>query len=447
MAWGRRSVEPPEGWEDDVAGWLIHFDALDADERALLGEIIGDLLGRKRWEAARGFTLTDEMRLTIAAQAALLALGLDADCYHEVRAIIVHPTTRVLTGPRPGPAAGVVVDGPFPVIGQAHGRRGPVIIAWDAVRRDLRHPERGHNVVFHEFAHKLDMLDGIIDGTPPLADQATLDRWIAVCTAAYEALRRGEGGLLRGLRAGRTPASSSPSPPRSSSPSPSSSRPRSRTSTRCCPASTARTRRPASPGRPRAEPAGCAATRSGPMPRRSGPRHRTAVELRSPPRWSMSSTCKPASPSAVRPRSSRPGRRSRRCRGGIAVLLTPRTPRRRSANASVADIDATQERVRADDQHPSLAGRCVDVGTHAGLLSHVRARWISMPSSSRAVRASGIRFSQQMSVPMRPSSVSTPCSDEDRRPDPIPSHSPPVGISLQVPVQERSVGTDRGGRC
>ena len=197
MAWGRRSVEPPDGWEDDVAGWLVHFDALDADERVLLGEIIGELLNRKRWEAARGFTLTDEMRLTIAAQAALLALGLDADCYHEVRAVIVTPTTRVLTGPRPGPAAGVVVDGPFPVIGQAHGRRGPVIIAWDAVRRDLRDPHRGHNVVFHEFAHKLDMLDGYIDGTPPLADRATHERWVAVCTAAYDALRRGEGGILR----------------------------------------------------------------------------------------------------------------------------------------------------------------------------------------------------------------------------------------------------------
>jgi MtfA peptidase len=138
-------------------------------------------------------------------QAGLLALGLDPDCYHEVRAIIVHPTTRVLTGPRPGPARGVVVDGPFPVIGQAHGRRGPVIVAWDAVRRDLRRAEGGHNVVFHEFAHKLDMLDGILDGTPPQSDQATLDRWIAVCTAEYEALRAGEGGPLLRRYAGTNP--------------------------------------------------------------------------------------------------------------------------------------------------------------------------------------------------------------------------------------------------
>jgi Mlc titration factor MtfA (ptsG expression regulator) len=201
----RRSIDPPAGWEDEVAASLVHFDVLDDDERELLGVIIGELLGRKHWEAARGFDLTAEMRLTIAAQAALLALGLPTDCFREVKAIIVTPTTRVLTGPRPGPAAGVVVDGPFPVIGQAHGRRGPVIIAWDAVRRDLRRPHRGHNVVFHEFAHKLDMLDGYIDGTPPLADPATHQRWVAVCTAEYESLRAGEAGELLSPYAGTNP--------------------------------------------------------------------------------------------------------------------------------------------------------------------------------------------------------------------------------------------------
>jgi Mlc titration factor MtfA (ptsG expression regulator) len=205
VAWPRRSTEPPEGWEQLVAATLPHVDALDADEHEHLGRLIGDLLGRKRWEASRGFVLTEDMRLTIAAQAALLALGLDADCYHEVRAIIVHPTTRVVTGPRPGPAPGVVVDGPLAVIGQAHGRRGPVILAWDAVRRDLRRPAGGHNVVFHEFAHKLDMLDGTIDGTPPLPDQATLDRWIAVCTEEYHALRSGTGGPLLRPYAGTNP--------------------------------------------------------------------------------------------------------------------------------------------------------------------------------------------------------------------------------------------------
>jgi Mlc titration factor MtfA (ptsG expression regulator) len=57
-------------------------------------------------------------------------------------------------------------------------------------------------VVLHEFAHKLDMLDGMVDGTPPLLDGAARRRWIAVCTAEYDLLRAGEGGdLLRGYAA------------------------------------------------------------------------------------------------------------------------------------------------------------------------------------------------------------------------------------------------------
>ena len=125
-------------------------------------------------------------------------LGLGYDSYRGVRTIIVHPTTMTLTGERGGPIEGTVSDGPLPVLGVAH-YDGPVIIAWDSARAGARHPERGHNVVYHEFAHKLDMLDGVIDGTPPLARQEELDRWVAVCTAEYEALRDGtDDGFLDG---------------------------------------------------------------------------------------------------------------------------------------------------------------------------------------------------------------------------------------------------------
>jgi MtfA peptidase len=64
-----------------------------------------------------------------------------------------------------------------------------VILTWDAVRRSGRHPELGHNVVYHEFAHKLDMLDGAVDGVPPLRDKAEYERWERVCKDEYERLR------------------------------------------------------------------------------------------------------------------------------------------------------------------------------------------------------------------------------------------------------------------
>jgi Mlc titration factor MtfA (ptsG expression regulator) len=75
------------------------------------------------------------------------------------------------------------------LLGEAH-LGGPVILAWDATKRGCRHPHSGHNVVFHEFAHKLDMLDGRVDGTPPLRGTAELARWNHVCSRAYAELKQ-----------------------------------------------------------------------------------------------------------------------------------------------------------------------------------------------------------------------------------------------------------------
>jgi MtfA peptidase len=191
----RRTALPP-GWEDITEAAIAHWELLDEAERAELGELMELLMRTKRWEAARGFELTDEIRVVIAAQASLLILGLGVEYYRAVSSIIVHPTTMTLRGVRPGPAAGVVTDAPLAILGQAQHQRGPVVIAWDAARADARHPERGHNVVFHEFAHKLDMLDDLVDGTPPLPDHTARERWIEVCTAEYRLLRAGGGGHL-----------------------------------------------------------------------------------------------------------------------------------------------------------------------------------------------------------------------------------------------------------
>ena len=82
-------------------------------------------------------------------------------------------------------------DEPSYLLREPHSNRRPLLLAWDAVRRDARHRRTGSNVVVHEFVHKLDMLDGMIDGTPPLDDDEQLRRWVEVCTAEYRALREG----------------------------------------------------------------------------------------------------------------------------------------------------------------------------------------------------------------------------------------------------------------
>ena len=191
-------------WRDLVDGRVPHLRLLDADERRRLEARAVDLLAGPRWEAAHGFELTDEIVVTIAAQAALLALELAPDAYRNVGTVLVHPTTITVEGARVV-APGLATDAPMAILGQAH-LDGPVVIVWDAAREDARHPERGHNVVLHEFAHKLDMLGGSADGTPPMATREELDRWIEVCTEVYDRISHGvPDGVLRAY-AGVNPA-------------------------------------------------------------------------------------------------------------------------------------------------------------------------------------------------------------------------------------------------
>jgi Mlc titration factor MtfA (ptsG expression regulator) len=185
----RRRGLPPDGRaliEQHLAVWPL----LDDSEQQRLLQTADELLSRKRWEAARGFELSDTVRVVIAAQAALLVLGLSADHYRLVSAIIVHPSTMQTSGVRAGPSPGTVTADPLAVLGLAQDGRGPVVLAWDQVIAGAHRSQPGNNVVLHEFAHKLDMLDGTIDGTPLLPRDLRAD-WVRVCTDVYEDLVAG----------------------------------------------------------------------------------------------------------------------------------------------------------------------------------------------------------------------------------------------------------------
>ncbi|HYO98042.1 MAG TPA: M90 family metallopeptidase [Polyangiaceae bacterium] len=193
----RRLLETPfpDAWNAILKTNLLHFSYLDGDEQRHLRELTQVFIAERYWEGCGGLELDDEIRVTIAGQACLLLLGLDHRLYRNVETILVYPSTVI---PRrveePMFAAPVIVNPVVPLIGEAH-QRGPVILAWDAVRRGGRRAD-GHNVVYHEFAHKIDMADGAVDGVPPVATSAEYDHWVAVCTREYEALRsRFEAGL------------------------------------------------------------------------------------------------------------------------------------------------------------------------------------------------------------------------------------------------------------
>lgn len=180
----------PEDGPEIVERHLAVWQVLDDEERRRLLVVTDQLLSRKRWEAAQGFTLDDTVRVVIAAQAALLVLNLEPEQYQLVSGIVVHPSTLTITGARPGLVQGTVSDEPLTVLGLAQGGRGPVAVAWDEALAGAHGTVRGHNVVLHEFAHKLDMLDGTVDGTP-LLPRDVRDDWVRICTDVYDDLVTG----------------------------------------------------------------------------------------------------------------------------------------------------------------------------------------------------------------------------------------------------------------
>ena len=164
---------------------LPFYAALDARGQQRIKDDLRVLVEEKEWEGCGGLEITDEIRVTIAAQACLLILNIEHEYYRRVTSILVYPAAYK-TMPARG-RDGVVREGQAN-LGEAW-LRGPVVLSWDDVRRGALDPKDGHNLVFHEFAHKLDMLDGAADGTPPLADQETLRQWVQTMTREFAALR------------------------------------------------------------------------------------------------------------------------------------------------------------------------------------------------------------------------------------------------------------------
>lgn len=188
----------PAAWEAIARRNVAHWSLLDDEERARLRALVQVFIAEKHWEGCGGLEMTDEVRVTVAAEACLLLLGREHDLYDDVESILVYPSTVFAAERRAGvfERGALVVDAPEALLGEAH-KGGPVILAWDAVRRGARDPDDGRSVVIHEFAHKIDMVDGGVDGTPPLPDGAARRSWAEVCAAVFLALQDGDAAVRR----------------------------------------------------------------------------------------------------------------------------------------------------------------------------------------------------------------------------------------------------------
>ena len=146
-------------------------------------------VAEKAFIGCQGQAITDEVRVTIAAQACLLLLGhAQPDCYPRLAQILVYPDTFV-TQREQALGNGLVHEQRLSMSGESWSQ-GQVILSWADVLSGAADPADGHNVVLHEFAHQIDQDTGIADGRPWRPTPALRQRWAAVMDAAFERLRQ-----------------------------------------------------------------------------------------------------------------------------------------------------------------------------------------------------------------------------------------------------------------
>jgi Mlc titration factor MtfA (ptsG expression regulator) len=182
----------PEAWLAYLDDHVAHYALLDEAEAARLRDDLRFFIAEKRWEGGAGSEVSEEMQVTIAAQACLLLVGWEdarrrGDLFPNVETIIVYPSGyRARRQRRSGVVETVEMES---MLGEAWEGNWPVVLAWDGVRSGGEDNHDGHNLVLHEFAHKLDMIHGGADGVPRLSSAAEYEEWARVMSEAFRRLR------------------------------------------------------------------------------------------------------------------------------------------------------------------------------------------------------------------------------------------------------------------
>jgi hypothetical protein len=183
----RRSPFPAE-WRAFIEKNVPYVACLPAEDREELVGHIQVFLAEKHFEGCGGLQITDEARVTIAAQACVLLLHRQTEYYPNLVSILVYPTTYLVPGGQSTPD-GLVAEGTQARLGESWAR-DVVVLAWDSVLSGAADIHDGHNVVLHEFAHQLDQESGMGDGAPVLPRRSMYVAWARVLGHDFDQLVR-----------------------------------------------------------------------------------------------------------------------------------------------------------------------------------------------------------------------------------------------------------------
>ncbi|MEX6633552.1 M90 family metallopeptidase [Hyphococcus lacteus] len=162
------------------------YNRLPLDLRKRLDGLINRFIDEVKFHGQEGLEITDDIRVTIAAQACLLIVNKENRWFKSLKTVFVYPAAfksklQKVDGHVHSERAAVRTGESW--------ARGPVILAWDHAAYGAFAPHDGENVVIHEFAHQLDEQTGVTDGSPLLDTDQSASQWARVFRQAFAQLR------------------------------------------------------------------------------------------------------------------------------------------------------------------------------------------------------------------------------------------------------------------
>jgi hypothetical protein len=167
---------------------MPYFRALPADLQLQLKKLIQVFVAEKQFVGCADLVVTDEMRVTIAAQACLLLLNKPAHYYPKLKQILIYPAAFVVPTVQ-ADAAGVVSEKAQVRLGESW-QTGQIVLSWVDTIKSAAICNDGHNLVIHEFAHQLDQLKGQATGAPLLRSTEAYQQWAKVLSDEFEQLQK-----------------------------------------------------------------------------------------------------------------------------------------------------------------------------------------------------------------------------------------------------------------
>ncbi|WP_163835346.1 M90 family metallopeptidase [Spartinivicinus ruber] len=175
----------PKQWQQYLQQNVTFYQQLPAPIKQRLHELILLFIHQKKYYGCAGLEITEEIKVTIAAQACLLVVGRPDNWYDKLQSILVYPGSFQLHGENTND----IHSAPPAIRLGESWQNGRIILSWHDVKFGGLYPDDGHNVTFHEFAHQLDTADGYADGLPQLAINQSYRVWTQVFAQEFHRLQ------------------------------------------------------------------------------------------------------------------------------------------------------------------------------------------------------------------------------------------------------------------